>query len=114
MLNVLKNLLLLLISLIISLIIGEFMVRLFSPQQLDSDKNLNKGLYCRDPDLGWSHEKNFEKVLSRGEGASLFKTDENGYRVTSNPANTNRKFLVIGDSHIEGLGLEADSIVPER
>jgi hypothetical protein len=92
------------------LLLGEFLIRLFFPQQLlivDSE------LWKPDSTYGWTHRPFTDKIVNSGDGLVHYRTDSMGFRIVKTDT-AKRKFLVIGDSFMEALGVEGDSTIPER
>ncbi|MCX6352240.1 MAG: hypothetical protein NTX03_10305 [Bacteroidetes bacterium] len=105
--NRLKNTAIVLISIAFSVLLCESLVRWFAPQQLVM---VDKDLWIPDNKLGWKHAPNINKKVNTGEHEVTFRTDKEGYRLCRHSKKGKYKILVIGDSFLEGLSIDEDSL----
>jgi len=104
-----KRLLAILVIICFTQVIGEFIVRIFSPQVL------NPSLYIYDQKFAFTLKKDYTGFSRNLDYSINLFTNSNGFRCDKNRKNTisKQKILVVGDSYSFGTGVEYEESYPE-
>ncbi len=107
------KLLLLVLSTCVSLLLAEGLVRWLAPQQLIL---LRPDVWqADDSGLGWVQTPNIDTRINTGEREIHLRTDEHGYRITSETptATPGHRILALGDSYLAAIQVEAEDTMTE-
>jgi hypothetical protein len=92
-----------------ALLLSEALLRLFPPEQ-NIHATATLGIYAPDPELRWTHKRNFRRLRDWAGRTIIIRTDANGYRIPDGeipPVGAGR-IAFTGDSYVFGNEVDAE------